>query len=284
MNIKSIRTIAVSVCLGWLAPGLALAQPVIIVQPADQFLAPGQNAHFSIAARGALTLQWFFDELAIASATGYSLSVTNAQSAQGYYSVIVSNVSGSVTSQVARLKVFPSSPTAHSLSGLHLNADRSAKLTFTGETTVPFAGYYSLYPLETSSNLVDWAPLVTLQRTNGEPDTLRFVDADAPQFSQRFYRTPTNQLATFLPKPTGPNAVGVVVRLLTDSSRTNRRPFMVSIWYPAEASAGVLPNNYMDPKIAASYGSSLWGLGGTGGKHLPERLRLCTAECTPKPQ
>jgi hypothetical protein len=39
--------------------------------------------------------------------------VTNAQSAQsGYYSVIVSNASGSVTNQVARLKLFLPTPTA----------------------------------------------------------------------------------------------------------------------------------------------------------------------------
>ena len=41
-------------------------------------------------------------------------------------------------------------------------SDGSVSLTFKGETTALFAPYYDLYPLETSSNLVDWAPLATL--------------------------------------------------------------------------------------------------------------------------
>ena len=123
-----------------------------------------------------------------------SSRVANAQPAQsGYYSVIVSNASGSVTSQVAELKVFVAAP--HGFSSIQAESDGSVSLSFKGETTALFAPYYDLYPLETSTNLVDWAPLATLQRTNTALDTLRFLDTDAPQFSQRFYRTPTNALA-----------------------------------------------------------------------------------------
>jgi predicted dienelactone hydrolase len=58
------------------------------------------------------------------------------------------------------------------------------------------------------------------------------------------------------PPPDGPYRVGVTTRLLTDPSRTDRyvatnSSFMVSIWYPAQATAGVLPAFYIDPKIAA---------------------------------
>ncbi len=123
-----------------------------------------------------------------------TLSLAAPQPANwGYYSVIVSNASGSVTSQVAELKVFVAAP--HGFSGIQAESDGSVSLSFKGETTASFAPYYDLYPLEASSNLVDWAPLATLQRTNTALDTLRFVDADAPQFSQRFYRTPTNAIA-----------------------------------------------------------------------------------------
>ena len=119
------------------------------------------------------TYQWLFDGTAIAGATNSALSVPNAQPAQsGYYSVIVSNASGSVTSQVAELKVFVAAP--HSLSGIQAESDGSVSLSFAGETTALFAPYYDLYPLETSTNLVDWAPLVTLQRTNTALDTLQF--------------------------------------------------------------------------------------------------------------
>lgn len=262
------KSIVVMGCLGYLAPLSATAQPVITVPPVDQFLAPGKDARFTLAARGALRLQWLFDGLAIAGATGYSLSVTKPQPAQwGDYSVIVANASGSVTSQVARLKVFLPTPTAHSLDSLQVSADRSASLTFTGDTTLLFARYYDLYLLETSSNLVDWAPLALLQRTNGDPDTLRFVDTEAPKFSQRFYRTPTNQLATPDPQPTGPYRVGTFSMLLTDPSRTNtvrhtNYQFMITFWYPAAAQAGVLPAIYLEPQVALTGGYDLSGNGG----------------------
>jgi dienelactone hydrolase len=257
MSMKPLKTIIASLCLGCLAASLGLAQPFITLQPKDEFLSPGQTARFTLNARGALTLQWRFDGMPIAGATGYLLTVTNAQPAQsGYYSVILSNASGSVTSQLARLKVFLPSPTEHAFNSIQVSPNRSASLSFTGDTTLPFARYYDLYPLETSSNLVDWAPLTLLQRTNGEPDSLDFVDTHASNFSQRFYRTPTNQLATPDPQPTGPYAIGTFSMLLIDSSRTNKvlhtsHQFMITFWYPAIAQAGVLPAQYVEPQVAA---------------------------------
>jgi uncharacterized repeat protein (TIGR03803 family) len=167
----------------------------------------------------------------------------------GYYSVIVSDSSGSVTSQVAELKVFVTSP--HTLSGIQGRANGSVDLTFAGETASSLAPYYSLFPLETSSNLVDWTPLATLQRTNTALDTLQYVDADAPKFSQRFYRTPGSQLATPDPQPTGPYSVGTFSMLLTNINRNNAK-FMVTFWYPAVAQAGVLPSKYVEPPVIDS--------------------------------
>jgi uncharacterized repeat protein (TIGR03803 family) len=252
MNIKYFRSIVVSVSLGWLAPWLALAQPVITTQPKTQFLAPGRNASFSVLVSGAapFNYQWLFDGIAKAGATGSSLSLFNAQPAQsGYYSVIVSNASGSVTSQVAELKVFVAAP--HGFSNIQAQSNGSVNLRLKGETTTLFAPYYDLYPVETSTNLVDWAPLVTLQRTNTALDTLQFLDPDAPQFSQRFYRTPTNQLATPDPQPTGPYSVGTFSILLTNTLRNNAK-FMVTFWYPAVAQAGVLPAKYVESQVALS--------------------------------
>jgi hypothetical protein len=258
MNIKHIGSILASVGLACLAPALALAQPAITSQPFQQFLAPGGTAWLGVSATGAgsLTYQWLFDGTAMAGATSSLLRVPNAQPAQsGYYSVIVSNASGSVTSQVAELKVFVAAP--HRFSGIQVEPGGSVRLTFTGETTAPFALYYDLYPLETSSNLVDWAPLATLQRTNTALDTLQFLDTNAPEFSRRFYRTPTNQLATPDPQPAGPYSVGTFSMLLTDPSRTNAAggtnyQFMSTFWYPAVAQAGVLPAIYVEPQVALS--------------------------------
>jgi predicted dienelactone hydrolase len=265
LKAKHLKTATmVGAYLGCLAQGLALAQPVITTQPANHFANTASSFNFIAVATGTppLSYQWLFNGAPIAGATHNYLTMMSPQPAQwGYYSVIVSNASGAVTSQVAVLKVFTAAP--HSLAGIHAQPDGSMNLTFAGETTATFGPYYDLYPLECSSNLVDWVPLVTLQRRNAAPDRLSFVDPNAPAFSQRFYRTPTNQLVTFLPQPTGPYAVGVASRLLTDTSRTNRRPFMVSIWYPTAASPGVWPNNYMDPRIAADYAQNMVASGST---------------------
>jgi dienelactone hydrolase len=56
--------------------------------------------------------------------------------------------------------------------------------------------------------------------------------------------------------PTGPYAVGVTTRVVTDPSRTNRygistnSSFMMSVWYPARRAAGVLPAARFDRSIA----------------------------------
>jgi predicted dienelactone hydrolase len=250
MNIKHFRSIIVSVWLGWLAPSLALAQPVITTQPSDKLVNASYGATFSVGATGVapITYQWLFDGTAIADATNSAFSVFQAQPAQsGYYSVIVSNASGYVTSRVAVLKAFVAAP--HGFSRIQAESNGSVSLAFKGETTALFAPYYDLYPLETSTNLVDWAPLVTLQRTNAALDALQFLDADAPQFTRRFYRTPTNSLLTPLPQPTGPYPVGTFSMLLTNTYRNNAK-FMVSFWYPAVPQAGVFPALFVDKQVA----------------------------------
>ena len=242
MNMKDFRSIVVSVCLGWLAPSLAVAQPVITTQPTNHFVNTAGNFEFFVNVSGTapISYQWLFDGTAILSATNRFLLFSSPQPAQwGYYSVIVSNASGSVTSQVAELKVFVAALLG--FSGIQAESGGSVNLNFKGETTALFAPYYDLYPLETSSNLVDRVPLVTLQRTNTALDTLQFVDTNASEFSQRFYRTPTNILATPDPQPTGPYSVGTFSMLLTNINRNNAK-FMVTFWYPAVAQAGVLPD------------------------------------------
>jgi uncharacterized repeat protein (TIGR03803 family) len=238
---------------------LASAQPVITTQPTSQFVDVSSNAQFDVVASGTapLTYQWLIDGAAMAGDTNSVLQFVNPQPTNsGYYSVLVSNASGSVTSQVAELKVFLAAP--HNLSGIQAQSNGSMSLTFSGETTALFAAYYDIYPLETSSNLINWAPLVTLQRTNEALDTLRFLDTNAPELSQRFYRTPSNSLPTPDPQPTGPYPVGTFSMLLTDPSRTNAAgisnyEFMVTFWYPAVAQA-VLPAIYVDPQVALDAG------------------------------
>ena len=145
----------------------------------------------------------------------------------------------------------------HRFDGVAVLPDGSVRLTLDGGVSRRFAAYSDLYPIEVSSNLVDWIPLVTLQRTNAVTNALTYTDTTTGNWPVRFYRTPSNHLITpFWVQPTGPYAVGVTSRLLTDPSRRNRygistnSSFMVSVWYPAVSQAGRLPGPLLEARIA----------------------------------
>ncbi len=92
------------------------APPSITTQPQDQSIFAGQNATFNVAASGSsLNYQWYFNSsTAIPNATNSSLTISNAQTTDsGGYSVIVSNIIGSVPSETAELTV--TVPTAPSI-------------------------------------------------------------------------------------------------------------------------------------------------------------------------
>jgi hypothetical protein len=121
--------------------------------------------------------QWFFNQTnLIAADTNLStLSLTNIQlTNKGYYSVIVTNLYGSVTSVVASLTVY-FDPTPN------LAIDSAST---NGEFQFDILGVTGLnYSVQASSNLIDWAPL----ETNVSPFT--FIDTNSTAFPQRFYRS-----------------------------------------------------------------------------------------------
>src|SRR5262249_57577712 len=97
---KTEPLLVASACIGCLAPLSAVAQPVITVQPANQFLGPTATAYLLASANGAapITYQWLFNGTPIVGATNRTLSVPSPQPAQsGYYSLIPSNSSSPVT-------------------------------------------------------------------------------------------------------------------------------------------------------------------------------------------
>ena len=121
-----------------------------------------------------------------------------------------------------------------------------------------FRNYFDLYLVEASPDLVTWAPLTGLLRTNASTTPLLCVDGASANLSQRFYRMPTDVLATPFPNPpSGPFRVGTFAVQLTDPSRTNRyniktnSSFMATFWYPAQVGAGQLPGPYQDEKLAS---------------------------------
>jgi dienelactone hydrolase len=231
---------------------IARDAPVLSItfQPANQIVDVGSTVTFAAAATGTapLAYHWRFNGVDLYRADNATFVLPNAQwSNAGGYSVVVSNAAGSVTSRIALL-TFP----VHGFERITANPDRTVSLTFTGVVTTPFAPYYDLYPLDASTNLVNWSRLTMLQRTNSSSNALNYLDIDGTNFDKRFYRTHTNILITPLPKRSGPYAVGTVSRLLTDPSRSNRyniptnSSFMVTFWYPTEAKAGVLPEAYVE--------------------------------------
>jgi dienelactone hydrolase len=146
-------------------------------------------------------------------------------------------------------------PLAHSFAHIAVLPDGAASLTLTGHVSAILWQYFDIYPLEASSDLVNWKPLATLVRSNASRDALVYSDIKAVNLTDRFYRTFTNQFVTALTKPTGPYPVGRVNRLVTDPSRTNRyflrnSSFMVTITYPAESTAGIRPDRYVEPALA----------------------------------
>jgi hypothetical protein len=82
--------------------------PVITTPPASQSVVVGASASFSVAAASTRTLsyQWRFNGAALAGATSTNLALSNVQLANaGSYTVVVTNISGAVTSAVATLSV-----------------------------------------------------------------------------------------------------------------------------------------------------------------------------------
>src|SRR5262249_18004514 len=81
----------------------------IVTQPVSRTAFVGDTASFSVIAQGVPppSYQWFKDGAPIADANAATLTLTNVQlNSAGSYSVTVTNVSGSVTSNPATLTVF----------------------------------------------------------------------------------------------------------------------------------------------------------------------------------
>ncbi len=88
--------------------------PTIITSPASQTVAQGSNLSLQVSATGLLlSFQWLKNGLNLSGQTNPSLSFNPVQiNDAGNYTVVVSNAGGSVTSQVAVLKVnLPPPPT-----------------------------------------------------------------------------------------------------------------------------------------------------------------------------
>jgi hypothetical protein len=152
----------------------------VVGESKNKAIPVGSNTTFSISTTGGSPMNygWFFNQTnPIASGTNWSLSLTNVQlSDAGSYSVVVTNLAGSVTSSPAILFVYTN------ISQLAARLD-----TFPSSTNNQFqfnlAGVTGLnYAIQASTNLTDWASLLT----NSSPFT--FSGINPGTIAQRFYR------------------------------------------------------------------------------------------------
>src|SRR5438132_14031573 len=94
-----------SICSILLAAAVSShTQPAITKQPTNQTASLFADATFRVTATGVapLSYQWRFNDGDLIGKTSTALTVTNVQRANaGNYSVVITNLSGSVTSQVA---------------------------------------------------------------------------------------------------------------------------------------------------------------------------------------
>ena len=153
----------------------------------------------------------------------------------------------------------------HGFAAIRPEGDGVVKLTFSGGVSKRFQPYFDIYPVEVSTNLVDWRMLTLLQRTNSATDEFVFLDAGAKENSARFYRIPTNHFTAAYSKPSGPYLDGRHVRMMHDSSRRNRYlvstngSFAVTIIYPAAPNAGQRPAPWFEEALARDTSvTSLW--------------------------
>jgi pectin methylesterase-like acyl-CoA thioesterase len=177
---------------GWL-PQLA---PNIIGQPTNETAAAGGNATFAVNATGIetanppaeggasliipLSYQWLKNGTPLMGATNSMLAITNLQrNDMATYSVVVTNLSGSVTSSPATLTV---TGLQTIFVGVSPGTNGSIILNFAGlpDTTYSLEAATSLMPP------VTWLPMAT-NMTDLE-GLCQFTDFMATNFAVRFYR------------------------------------------------------------------------------------------------
>lgn len=153
--------------------------PTISAQPLATSVNITSNATFNVTATGTPTpaYQWRFNGTNIAGATLPSYTRTNVQYSQaGNYSVVVSNLVGSVISSNALLTILPAA--AAQFQAFTLAPDSSLTLTLAGD-----AG--ATYFVETSTNLVSWTALTNLSLV---VPTIQFNVGNATADEQRYFR------------------------------------------------------------------------------------------------
>src|ERR1019366_278359 len=123
-----------------------IVPPTITTQPESQTVALGQNASFSVTANGTapLSYQWSFNGAALAGATSSTLPLNNVQTNKaGSYTVVVTNMAGSITSAVAPLTVLVPAGITNQPQSQTVVQGQNASFTVGASGTPPFSYQWS---------------------------------------------------------------------------------------------------------------------------------------------
>ncbi|MFN7140559.1 MAG: immunoglobulin domain-containing protein, partial [Limisphaerales bacterium] len=151
--------------------------PSIEAQPEDTTARVGNNAEFEVIVSGSdpLSYQWFFNGNDISGATQAQLVLSNVSSNQaGLYHVRVTNVAGTVQSQVASLTVLP--PFTVAFGELNIS-NNLLQFSFSGEPETE-------YVIQTSTNLLQWETLTNIVLTEATTE----FESILTNNPARFYR------------------------------------------------------------------------------------------------
>ncbi len=116
--------------------------PIIVTQPQDLGVNPGNDATFTVGALGQMPLayQWRFNQADIPGATNRSYTLINVGSGDlGSYSVLVTNQFGSATSAVALLTLNTPPSIATQPKNQTVLPGQSATFTVVAEGTAPLS-------------------------------------------------------------------------------------------------------------------------------------------------
>ncbi len=182
----------------------SLSPPGINAQPMDQTVAAGGTATFSVVAQGAppLSYQWFFGTNLLAGQTGASLVLDNVQPSQaGYYSIVVSNAFGALTSSNALLTVM-TLPPAITLQPRDVTTYSGSNVTFSvqavGTAPLSYQWYFNGIPVGTAaSSQTDRSPRLFLRNVQPNQAGNYWVAVS----SAYGFTVSSNAVLTVLPPP-----------------------------------------------------------------------------------
>ena len=154
--------------------------PLITTQPTSLTVKVSSNATFIVVATGTPppTYQWRFNNIPLANATNSTYTRFNAQTNDsGNYSVILTNLAGSVLSSNAVLMVLP--PVPLQIQSITRLLDGRMQLVISGESNAPVW-------IDRAPGLPPgWLEQTNLFNTTG---TIQFTDDSATNLNQGYYR------------------------------------------------------------------------------------------------